>query len=98
MPDMVDPMEPPDVVIADTRVIVGADGKVVGIGASPPMLNILDLPQVWIDGHELPRVRSVDIEMNFGHSLPGYIVTATSPCIDYTIRTTRLTLKPKEKS
>lgn len=98
MPDMVDPMEPPDVVIADTRVIVGADGKVVGIGASPPVLNLLDLPQVWVDGHELPRVRSVDIEMSFGHPLPRYVVTATSPYIDYTIRTTRLTLKPKEKS
>ena len=95
---MVDPMEPPDVVIADTRVIVGADGKVVGIGPFFPVLNLLDLPQVWVDGAELPHVRSVDIEMNFGHSLPGYIVTATSPCIDYTIRTTRLTLKPKEKS
>ena len=98
MPDMVDPMEPPDVVIADTRVIADPDGKVVGIGASPPMLNILDLPQVWVDGVELPHVRSVDVELTYGRCEADYTIKVESPHISYTICTTSLTLKPKEKS
>lgn len=98
MPDMVDPMEPPDVVIADTRVIVGADGKVVGIGSAPPVLNLLDLPQVWVDGVELPHVRSVDVELTYGRCEADYTIKVESPHISYTICTTSLTLKPKEKS
>ena len=98
MPDMVDPMEPPDVVIADTRVIVGADGTVIRIGPFFPVLNLLDLPQVWVDGVELPHVRSVDVELTYGRCEADYTIKVESPHISYTIRTTSLTLKPKEKS
>ena len=41
VPDMVDPMEPPDVVIADTRVIADPDGKVVGIVARGDLVRHL---------------------------------------------------------
>ena len=98
MPSMVDPMEPPDVVIADTRVIADPDGKVLGLGACPPVLNLLDLPQVWIDGVELPHVRSVDVELTYGRCEADYTIKVESPHISYTICTTSLTLKPKEKS
>ena len=98
MPDMVDPMEPPDVVIADTRVIVDPDGKARGVAASPAVLNVLDLPQVWVDGVELPNVRSVDVELTYGRCEADYTIKVESPHISYTICTTSLTLKPKEKS